>query len=79
MTGTEIVHKVWDIVTTCIRHSSSYDMILSSIFMIHTTYIPFGNGIYKVYIWYISVTSHLSPYIPGIYQVYALIIPGDWC
>ncbi len=39
VTGTEIVYKVWDIVTTCIRHSLSYDMIRSSIYLVYTCYI----------------------------------------
>jgi hypothetical protein len=66
VTGTEHVYKVWDIVTTCIRHTSSYDMIMPSIYMIYTKHIPNGKDIYLVYIWYISGISHLSWYIPGL-------------
>jgi hypothetical protein len=80
VTGTEQVYKVWDIVTTCKRHRLSYDMNMSSIYMIYTRFIyPFGIGVYQVYIIYISVI-YLAYFIyPGICQVYALILPGGWC
>ncbi len=54
MTGTEQVHNVWDIVTTCIRHSLSYDMIIPGIYTIQERYI---SGMYLVYICHISFIS----------------------
>ncbi len=43
-----------------IRHSSSYEIIMPGICLAYTRHIPHRNGIYLVYIWYISVKSHLS-------------------
>jgi hypothetical protein len=74
VTGTEQGYTAWDIVTTCIRHTSSYDMIRLSIYMIYTRYILNGKGIYLVYIWYISGIYMAYLIYRGIYQVYALII-----
>ncbi len=81
MTGTEQVHKVWDImiVKTCIRYRSAYDIIMPSIYMIYTRYIPNSNGMYLEYIWYISCIYLAYLSYPGIYQVYALIITDGWC
>jgi hypothetical protein len=75
-TGTEQVHKVWDIVTTCIRHNSSYDMIMLSIYMINTRYIPNRKGIYLVYhrVWYIFGIYLAYLIYSGIYQAYASIL-----
>ena len=55
------MYKVWDMVTTYICHRSSYDIIFSIIYLIYTRHIPNEKGIYLVYVWYISVISHLSP------------------
>ncbi len=53
VTGTEQVHKVWDIVTTCIRHSLSYDMIMCSIYLVYTS-------IYQAYSCYMISYCHLA-------------------
>ncbi len=49
VTRSKLVHKVWDMVTTYIYHTLSYDMIFPFIYQTYTRHIPYEKGIYLVY------------------------------
>ena len=64
------MHKVWDMVTTYIYHTLSYDMIFTFIYQTYTRHIPYEKGIYLVYVRYILGICFITWYKPGICQVY---------
>ena len=54
VTRSKLVHKVWDMVTTYIRHTLSYDTIFSFIYLTYTRHIPYEKGICLAHVWYMS-------------------------